>query len=166
MVILAGVGFYGLCYGVLTTLFASIPLPVSFLYVQFSGVSVLSPRVFLAYVAILAGAAFVGWSLPRRAGLYGLIAALCTRLAGLGPSAVTLSHLSINLLRNPDIIHQGPGDPPLGVGEQWLIILVMPVAISAAVGAVGGFCGGWLRGRRGLRSRPTVDAAASLEDGG
>lgn len=59
-VILAGVGVYVLCYGALSTVFALIPLPVTFLYAQFSGVPVLAPPVFLAGLAILAGATFVG----------------------------------------------------------------------------------------------------------
>jgi hypothetical protein len=158
--VLAGIGLHGLCYGALVTLFVLIPVPVSFLYVQISEVSVLSPRLFLSYVAIVAGATFVGWSLPRSAWFYGLITGLCTQWAGVGPNTVTLSRLSIDLLRNPDIIYQGPGNPPLGVAEQWLIIVLMPVVASATVGAVGGFCGRWLR----LRS--TVDASVSREDGG
>jgi hypothetical protein len=159
MPILAGVGIYALCYGALATLLVLIPLPVSFLYVQVCEISVLSPRVSLSYLGILAGATFVGWSLPRSAWLYGLVTGLCTQLAGVGPTTMTLSRLSIDLLRNPDTIYQGPGNPPLGIAEQWLIIVLMPVAVSATVGAVGGFCGRWLRQRE--VSRSTVDPPAS-----
>jgi hypothetical protein len=165
VLILAGVGVYVLCYGALMTLFVLIAVPVSVLYVQISEVSVLSPGLFLSYVAIVAGATFVGWSVPRSAWLYGLFTGLCTQLAGVGPSTVTLSRLSIDLLRNPDIIHQGPGNPPLGVAEQWLVVVLMPVVLSAALGAVGGLFGGWLRRRNALRSRATVDATASVEEG-
>lgn len=153
--ILAGVGVYVLCYGALMTLFVLIAVPVSVLYVQISEVSVLSPGLFLSYVAIVGGATFVGWSVPKSAWLHGVITGLCTQLAGVGPSTVTLSRLSIDLLRNPDIIHEGPGNPPLGVAEQWLIVVLIPVAVSAALGAVGGFCGGWLRRRKESRLPPT-----------
>jgi hypothetical protein len=150
-VILAGVGVYVLCYGALSTVFALIPLPVAFLYAQFSGVPVLAPRLFVAGLAILAGAAFVGWTLPRCAWLYGLLTGLCQQLPGVGSSTVTLSRVSIDLLRNPDIVYEGPGNPPLGIAEEWLIIVVMPVALAATLGVVGGLCGRWLRQRRDSR---------------
>ncbi len=156
--ILSGVGIDVLCYGALATVLVLIPVPVSFLHTEVSGISVLSPRLFLSYLAILAGATFVGWSLPRSAWLYGLVTGLCTQLAGVGPSTITLSRLSVDLLRNSDDIYQGPGNPPLGIAEQWLIVVLMPVVVSATIGAVGGFCGGWLRRRKGSRS--TVGPAA------
>jgi hypothetical protein len=153
--ILAGIGVYLLCYAGLSTLFTLIPLPVSFLYAQFSGVPVLAPRLFLAGLAIFAGGTFVGWTLPRSAWLYGLLTGLCQQLPGVGSSTVTLSLVSIDLVRNPDIIYEGPGNPPLGIAQEWLIIVVMPVALAATLGALGGFCGRRLRQRKESRLRAT-----------
>jgi len=156
-VVLASLGLRGLCYGVFTTLLAMIPLPLWFLYIEVAEVSVLSPRVFFSYLAIVVAAAFAGWSLPTKGWLYGLIAGACGQLAGVGPSIVALSRLWVNLRGNPDIIYQLAGNPPLGIVEQWLIFVLIPLVAGAALGAAGGFVGQLLRGRRQARSAACLD---------
>jgi putative membrane protein (TIGR04086 family) len=158
MVILASLGLQGLCYAVFATILATIQLPLWFLYVEVSGVSVLSPRAVFSYIAILVAGAFAGWSLRSKEWLYGLIVGACTHLGSIGPSIANLSRLWITLLREPDISYQAPGNPPLGIPEQWLIIVLTPVVAAATLGAAGGLLGQWLRGRKESRSRDDLQA--------
>jgi hypothetical protein len=163
MIILASLGLQGLCYGVFATLLAVIPLPFPFLYAHVSEVSVVSPRAVLAYLATVVAAAFAGWSVLRKGWFYGLIVGACAHLASIGPSSVSLARLWINLHHNPDIIYQAPGNPPLGVPEQWLIVVVMPAVAAAGLGAAGGLVGQWLRSRRELRSGGDSSASRTGE---
>ncbi len=52
----------------------------------------------------------------------------------------------------------------MGIAEQWLILVLMPVVAAAALGAVGGLLGQWLRARR--ESPAKVDLRASPGQGG
>ncbi len=161
-VTLASVGLQALCYAVFATLLAMFPLPFWFLYVEVSEVSVLSPQAVLSYLAIVVGAAFAGWSLRRRGWLYGLIVGASTHLASIGLSIVSLTQMWVALRRDLQIIYQAPGNPALGIPEQWLVIVLMPVVAGAALGAAGGLLGQWLRGRRDLRCG--VDLHASPDE--
>ena len=151
MVVLAGVGIFWLTFGILAFLSLLLPLnPPAFLWVETADVSVLSPRAFLSYLAVLLAAIFAGWSLPNKGWAYGVVTSVCTQLPAVGPSFITMSRLSLDLLRNPDMIYQGPGVTPL-----WLVTVLMPLVVAVALGAMGGFCGQWLH-QRLRRQAPTA----------
>ena len=151
LTVVAGVGVFWLSWGVLGFLYVLLPLiPPDFLWVQSGDVSVLSPRAFLSYFAVLLAAMFVGWSLPTKGSVYGVVTGVCTQLPGVGPSFIAMTRLSLDLWRNPDMIFAGAGSAQAGITQLWLVTVLMPLTVAVAVGAVGGFCGRRLHQR--LRS--------------
>ena len=165
LTVVAGVGVFWLSWGVLGFLYVLLPLdPLPFLWVQSGDVSVLSPRAFLSYLAVLGAAVFVGWSLPTKGWVYGVVTGVCTQLPGVGPSFITMTRLSLDLWRNPDMIFAGAASAQEGITQLWLVTVLMPLAVAVAVGAVGGFCGRRLRQR--LRSPSRTDLPAPADKRG
>lgn len=164
MVVLAGVGVFWLSWGVLSFLYVLLPLhPLDFLWVQTAEVSLLSPRAFFSYLAVLLAAVFVGWWLPGKGWLHGAATGVCTQLPAIGPSFITISRLSLDLLRSPDMVFAGPGTPPLGVMRLWLVTVLMPLVVGLALGAVGGLSGRWLHQRVRAQSQPDLPTPAQRD---
>ena len=142
-IVLAGIGLYNIGAGVLHVIYRTLGAYVIIrLPVPSTDVLLVLFGLLFPCFALLPASGLIGWLLPRRGWLYGLIAGICAHAAGTVVSSISVIQAIVALRQNPaDAVYSGLGSPYSGVAGTWLASIVIPPTLAMGLGAIGGFCG-------------------------